>query len=419
MPDGAALPIEIHETPHRGIGFVEFVGLVSAMMAMNALATDIMLPGMAQIGTSLGIADANERQWIITAFLLGFGAAQILYGPISDRVGRRPLLVGGIAFYGLFNFAAALAPSFAVLLTARVLQGVAIAATRVVVVSLVRDCYGGRQMARVMSLALLVMLAVPILAPSLGQVIMLVFSWRATFMALAIFAAVVVIWILRRLPETLHPEYRREISLRSIDDGVRRTLGDRQAVGYMLAQTLLFGALLGFINSMPQIFADVFHAPALLAPVFASIGASLAVASLLNARIVVRLGMRLLSHTALIAFILVAGLHLAVAALGGETIAEFAVLQAATLFCFVLAASNFGALCMEHLGEVAGTAASVQGFVSTVFGALIGFGIGQGFDGTTVPMTGGFLGVGIATLAIVLVTERFRLFRRPPVAVAG
>jgi DHA1 family bicyclomycin/chloramphenicol resistance-like MFS transporter len=258
---------------------------------------------------------------------------------------------------------------------------------------------------------------VPILAPSLGQAIMLFYSWRATFAGLALFAAIVLVWIMRRLPETLHPEYRRAISIPSIAAAVRRTLTDRQSVGYMLAQTLLFGALVSFISSMPQIFADIFHAPTLMPAIFASIGVALAAASLLNARIVVRLGMRLLSHTALIGFILISGTHLAVAVWAGETMVGFAIFQAATMACFVLAASNFGALSMEHLGEIAGTAASIQGFFSTVFGALIGFAIGQCFNGTTVPMVGGFLGVGLAALAVVLVTERFRLFRRPDAVV--
>ncbi|HLY55351.1 MAG TPA: MFS transporter, partial [Stellaceae bacterium] len=229
MPDGGSHQIDSHFVPHRGIGFVEFVAMISSMMAMNALATDIMLPGLAEIGSSLGVVDENARQWIVTAFLLGFGGAQVVYGPLSDRFGRRPLLLVGVAFYSIFNLAAALAPSFGVLLALRVLTGVAIASSRVVVISVVRDCYSGREMARVMSLALLVMLAVPILAPSLGQAIMLAYSWRGTFWVLALFGAVVIVWMLFRLPETLHPEYRREISLPSILDATRRTLTDRQS----------------------------------------------------------------------------------------------------------------------------------------------------------------------------------------------
>ncbi|MDE1150508.1 MAG: multidrug effflux MFS transporter [Azospirillaceae bacterium] len=400
VPKGAA---------HSGIGFREFVLMISAMMAMNALATDAMLPALGQIGLSLGVPEEHRWQWIVTAFLLGFGAAQIVYGPLSDRFGRRPILAWGIIFYALANLASAVAPTFELLLASRVAQGIAIASTRIVVVSVVRDCYAGRQMARVMSLAFLVLLAVPILAPSLGQLIMLAAPWRAIFAALAVYGVVVLWWLLRRLPETLHPEYRRPINVASIASAMRRTLSERQSLGYTLAQTLMISAVYAYINSMPLIFNDVFKAPALFPLIFALTGMALAVSALLNARIVVRVGTRRVSHTALLVFILFAGIHTYVAS-HGEGVVTFTILQAMTMFCFALAASNFGAMAMEPLGAIAGTAASVQGFVSTVVGAIVGFAISQRFDGTTLPMVAGFLACGVGALVIVLVTERFQLF---------
>lgn len=398
-------------TQHPGLGFREFVALIAAMMAANALAIDSMLPALPAIGASLGLADENQRQWIITAYLLGFGVAQIVYGPLSDRYGRKPVLVVALGFYAAIGLAVALADSFTMLIVGRALQGVAAAATRIMAVSIVRDCYSGRTMARVMSLTVIVFLAVPILAPSLGQLILLVAPWRAIFLFLALFGLVTFVWAIVRLPETLHPEYRRPIAVATLAAAFRRVVTTRTAIGYTLTQSAVMGAMFGFINSVQQLFYDTFRAPGLLAPVFAGVAGTMAVASLVNSRIVERLGTRRVSHSALLAFVLVASIHFAVAVTGHETLWTFAVLQACTMGCFGLAMGNFGAMAMEPLGDMAGMASSIQGFLTTVIGSLTGLMIGQHFDGTTVPLTAGFFCAGLVALALVLVTERGRLFR--------
>ena len=393
-----------------GMGFKQFVALIAALMAVNALAIDSMLPALPAIGQSLGIDDENRRQWIVTAYLLGFGAAQIVYGPLADRFGRKPVLLGGIAAYVAFSALAAFSTSFTMLLVARALMGVGAAATRVLAVSVVRDCYSGRDMARVMSLAFIVFLAVPILAPSIGQIIMLFGPWRWVFGGLGLFAAAVMTWTALRLPETLHPADRLPFAPARVAGAFRLALTSRIAVGYMLAMTLVLGALFGFINSAQQIFADTLSAPKLFTSVFAFIAGFMALSSFLNARIVGRLGPRRVSHMALCGFIAVSAIHALVSVSGHETIVSFAVLQAGVMFCFGLVASNFGSLAMEPLGHVAGTASSVQGFVTTFGGALLGFFVGQHFDGTTVPLSIGFVGYGLAALGVVLVAERGRLF---------
>ncbi|WP_237482402.1 multidrug effflux MFS transporter [Lichenibacterium dinghuense] len=392
------------------MGFKQFVGLIAALMAVNALAIDSMLPALPAIGHSLGVEDENRRQLIVTAYLLGFGGAQIAYGPLADRFGRRPVLLLGLVGYVLFAGLAAASTSFGTLLAARALMGVGAAATRVLAVSIVRDCYSGRDMARVMSLAFIVFLAVPILAPSVGQVIMLFGPWRWVFGALGCFGAAVLCWVALRLPETLHPADRLPFAPRRIVQAYRLTLTDRTAVCYMMASTLVLGALFGFINSAQQIFADTLAEPRLFTRVFALIAGFMALSSFLNARIVVKLGPRRLSHLALCGFILFSASHAAVALAGQETIVTFAVLQGGVWFCLGFVFSNFGSLAMEPLGRIAGTASSVQGCVTTVVGALLGFFIGQSFDGTAVPMSLGFIGCGLAALCFVLLAERGRLF---------
>ncbi|MDP3803750.1 multidrug effflux MFS transporter [Brevundimonas sp.] len=395
----------------KGPGFAEFVALIAMMMALNALAIDSMLPALPAIGEALDVASENSRQWVVTAYLLGFGVTQIIYGPLADRFGRKPILMLGLGLYVVFSVLAAFSPTFELLIAARVGTGVGAAALRVLAVSIVRDRYAGRTMARVMSLSFLVFLGVPILAPSLGQAILTVAPWPWVFGVLALGGAAFAIWAAIRLPETLHPGDRMPIQVGRIASAFRQALTNRQSIGYTLAITAISGALFGFINSSQQIFFDVFHEPRLFTIVFGLIAGGIAVASLLNARLVERLGSRLISHTALLGFIVMSAVHAAVALTGHETIWTFAVLQALTMFCFGFIAGNFGAMAMEPMGHIAGTASSAQGFISTTFGASLGFLIGQQFNGSAAPMTVGFVALGLTALVFVLIAERGRLFK--------
>jgi DHA1 family bicyclomycin/chloramphenicol resistance-like MFS transporter len=411
-PDPAARPA-------FNMGFREFVGFVAALMAINALGIDSMLPALPAMGKALGIAHENDRQWIIAAYMFGFGGCQLIYGPLIDRFGRKPILMLSLGFYALTCIAAAFAYDFHTIIAARLLQGVAAAATRVLAVSIVRDRYSGRQMARVMSLTFIVFLAVPILAPSLGQLVMLAAPWEAIFVALAAFGLVVVLWAALRLPETLHPEDRHPISVASIAAGVAMTVRTRTSIGYTMAATMLFGGLIGYINSVQQIFADTFHAPGIFTIAFALCAGLMGVASFLNSRIVERLGSRLVSHSALLGFIAISGVHALFAIGGVESIWSFCLFQALSMGMFALAASNFNAMAMEPVGHIAGTAASVQGTISTVGGALVGLIIGQQFDGTTAPVAIGMFAVGVLALGFVLVTERGQLFHARHAATAA
>ncbi len=211
-------------------GFHEFVALIAGLMAINSLAIDAMVPALPAIGHSLHVLTANERQLVVSFYMFGFGATQLVYGPLSDRFGRKPVLIGSLILYVVFALLCAASGSFALLLTARTLQGAAAASSRVLTVSIVRDRFEGARMARLMSLAFMVFLLMPVLAPSFGQLVLLVASWRAIFFGLATFAAIMLAWTVLRLPETLHPEYRRPLSPGTITAGVIETLTNRQAL---------------------------------------------------------------------------------------------------------------------------------------------------------------------------------------------
>ena len=405
-------------TPRPEIGFKQFVALVAAIMAVNAFAIDSMMPALAAIGHDLGVAAENDRQWVITAYLLGFGTAQIFYGTLADRFGRKRVLQAGTSIYIVFSLAVAFSSSFEMLLAARALQGVGAAASRTLVISIVRDRFSGRQMARVMSLAMIVFLTVPILAPSIGQVILLVAPWRWIFGGLALYGTIIMTWVALRLPETLHAEDRLPMSVSAVLHAFALTLTNRIAVGYMVATMLVFGGLFGFINSAQQVFVDVFHDPVYFTLNFAAIAGCMAIASLLNSRIVGKIGTRRVSHSALLGYTAIAALHTMVVFAGYETLTTFTIFQSGLMFCFGMLAPNFGSMAMEPLGHVAGTAASVQGFCTTIGGALIGFFVSQHFDGTVRPLMVGFLVCAIAGVVAVLITEKGRLFHPTPGGIA-
>lgn len=392
------------------IGKAEFIALAAGLMALNAMAIDIMLPALQQIGAALGVTEENPRQFVITAYVIGFGGAQLFYGPISDRFGRRGPLLFGLAIYMGAAFAAAFAPSFAALLFLRFLQGIGAAATRVIAVSAIRDVFGGRQMAEVMSMVMMVFMVIPVLAPSLGQAVMVFGNWPEIFMLMAAMALVIMVWSSLRLPETLAPEHRRALSMTSIVEGFRFVVTNRLALCYALATTAVFGALFGFINSAQQIYVEIYDMGTWFPALFA-IGAGLmALSSFTNSRFVGRFGMRRLSHGALVGFMLVNGIWLALALTGPIPFPLFFLLFSLSMFQFGWIGPNFNAIAMEPLGHVAGTAASVLGFVTTLGGGLFGAMIGQAFDGTLRPLAGGYFVVSVVSLVLVLIGERGRLF---------
>ena len=394
------------------MGFVEFVGVVAGLMALNALAVDVMLPALQDIGAALDVADENNRQGVLSAYLLGFGAGQLFVGSVSDRFGRRSVLFWGLAFYVIAAIFCTVAPSFEALLAARALQGVASAAPRVITTSVVRDCYGGRQMARVMSLAMMVFIAVPVLAPSIGQLVILFAPWRAIFVLLTLYGLLMLLWTALRLPETLPANRRRPIAPGAVMAAFRDILTTRQTLGYALAGGMMFGAMFGFLLSAQQVFTQIFFLGPSFPLAFAAVALMMSLSSFLNARLVGRLGMRFISHGAVVVFTGLSAIMALLARLDLLSFVPFMALLGGVMFLVGLIFSNFNTLAMEPQGHVTGTASSLIGSVTTLVAAAIGTVIGQAYDGTLMPLANGYLGFGLASLAIIAVTERGRLFGR-------
>jgi DHA1 family bicyclomycin/chloramphenicol resistance-like MFS transporter len=319
----------------------------------------------------------------------------------------------GLAIYVVSSLAAILVPSFAALLALRFIQGIGSAAMRVITVSIVRDVFGGRAMAEVMSLIMMVFMVVPVMAPGTGQIVMLFGEWHLIFVFMAVMAAVIGTWMYLRLPETLHADDVRPFTVRSVLGGFRIVLTDRVALCYTLASTFIFGALFGFINSAQQIYVGIYELGVWFPLAFAGVATFMALSSFVNSRLVGRFGMRRLSHGALLGFLGINTLWLVLTLLWTPHVPFpiFIVLFALAMFQFGWIGSNFNSLAMEPLGHVAGTASSVLGFMGTAGGTIIGAVIGQSFNGTALPLVTGFFSVSIVGLVFVLLAERGKLFQ--------
>lgn len=406
------MPYVSEPQPRRGdIHFAEFVTLTALMIALTALAIDIMLVALPQIAEAYGVSEPNDRQLVVTAYLLGFAAGQPIHGPLSDRFGRKPVLAVGLVIYIIGSVGALFAPSFFLLLAARALQGFGAAAPRVVAIAVVRDRFAGRHMARVMSFVMMVFIIIPVLAPSIGDAILRVGTWPWIFGFLCLAGIVALAWVSLRLPETRHMEDRMPLSAAALGKAVATVTTNRLTLGYTVATGFMFGSLMSYIGSAQQIFVDAYDMRDLFPILFGAVASAIAAASLINARLVDRLGMRRVSHAALIGYLAVS---LALALAGFPELPPLFVLVlflAASFFCFGLIAPNFNALAMEPMGHIAGMASSFIGFYTTAAGALFGWLVGQAFDGTVRPLTIGFAVFGVLSLATVLVTERGALMR--------
>ncbi|MGN6154244.1 MAG: multidrug effflux MFS transporter [Sphingomicrobium sp.] len=401
------------KSTRKALGPKETVAMLAALMALNSFAIDAMIPALPEIGQQLGVADANATQLVVVAYFLGFGSTQLIWGPLADRFGRRPILGAGVTLYAAFALVCALAATFPLLIAARALQGASAAVTRVLVVAMVRDLFEGEEMARVMSLTFMVFMVMPVLAPSIGQGILLVAPWRAIFIVLAAYGLIMLGWAMVRLPETLRDEHRRTLKWRDIAAASWESLKEPQSRGYTLALTLASGCLVAYISSIQQIVAQAFDRPAAIGLVFAAIAAPMALASWTNSRVVGKFGLRRVGHSGIAGFAAVTLVHALVGWSGAESLPLFVVLQGLAMVCFAFCSANLSTLAMEHMSRIAGTASSVQGVVATIGGGLIGLLVGQAFDGTAQPFLWGMAGCACAAFVLVLLTEPKRLFAGP------
>ncbi len=400
-------------TQKKSIGPRELTVMMASLMALNALAIDAMLPAFPAMIEGLKVKDANQIQHVISVFLAGTGIGALIYGPLSDRFGRKPILLIATLGAAVFSLACSISASFETLLAMRFAHGLLAAAMGVLVISVIRDQFEGDAMARRMSTIFLIFMIVPIIAPTIGQFVLLFAGWRTIFHLMAFMAVIAAIWVYRRLPETLHPENVIPIEPHALAKAWRKVVLHRNATGYMLGAGIVQGSLFGYLNSSQQMFDKVFNAAEFFTIGFAIVAIGIAVSNFTNARIVERFGARRVSQTALITFIMLGALQLLAARLAPASMALFLALLTANMAMVGFIGSNFSSIAMTPFGDVAGAASSFQTSVRTVLAASIGAVIGQQFDGSVTPVALGFLLCGLVALLLVLWCEKGKLFTRP------
>ncbi|MGW8225778.1 MAG: multidrug effflux MFS transporter [Anaerolineales bacterium] len=376
--------------------YLEFVILMSLMMSLTALSIDAMLPALPQIGSDLNVQNPNSRQLVISIIFLGLALGQLFFGPLSDKTGRKPALYAGYALYIAGALLSILAINFPVMLIGRFIQGVGVSSPRAVTLALVRDRFGGRAMARVMSFIMTTFILIPMIAPSLGQAILLNFGWRSIFVIFILLALFTLVWFALRLPETLSPEDRAPFTLGRIISATREILKIRVALGYTVSAGLISGAFIGYLNSSQQIFQEQYNLGELFPLFFSTIALSLGIAFLLNARLVTHLGMRFLVNWSLLIIIGLSLIALVVALLtaGQPQLWLFMAFLMSTFFCVGILFGNQNSLAMEPLGRMAGIGAAIVGSLSTLISMPLGTIIGQSYNGTILPLI-----IGMAVLA--------------------
>jgi len=396
----------------RHLGERELIVLMAMLMSLQAFGIDSMLPALGDMAVELG-AGGNDRQYVISAYFLGAGIGAFVPGAFADRFGRRPVLFVGLFSYIVLSLACSLVTDFDTLLALRLIQGIACAGLSVVPTAIVRDRVGGDRMAKMMSLIIMIFLAVPIVAPAIGQLILLVADWRAIFGAMALMGVLVTLWVWIRLPESLTEENVQEIDPKTILRNMALSLSNRVSVGYVLGSALVFGSLFGFLNSSQQLIGEAFGMGDYFAVIFGGAVFGMVVASFTNSRIVERFGARRVSHSALIGFLVVSILQAFSASSGEQTLWEFVPLLALNMTMLGFVGANFSSIAMQPFQHIAGAASSAQTSVRMITGAVLGAIIGQAYDGTAFP-----LGIAMAlsagtALVLVLFSERGKLFRRP------
>ncbi|WP_109311779.1 multidrug effflux MFS transporter [Ruegeria sp. AU67] len=383
----------------------EFVALVAMMFATIAFSIDSMLPALPNIGAQLSPNDVNKAQLILTSFVLGMGIGTFFTGPLSDAFGRKPVIYVGSALYIIAAAAAWASSSLEMLLVARVFQGIGCAAPRVVAMAIIRDLYSGREMARIVSIAMMIFTLVPAIAPMLGAGVIALTGWRGIFASFILFSLITIVWMGLRLPEPLSVENRRPLRLPLILDAARQMFTHPTVRLSILVQTLCLGMLFTMLTMVQPVY-DVIHDSADSFPFWFGFVALMAgSASLLNAALVIKLGMRRIVTWALGAQVLFTTAVIALNAADLSPTLSFAVFvswQTAVFFMAGMTMGNLNAIAMEPMGHIAGMAASVIGAISTVFAAAIAAPIGQMFDGSITPLAVGILAMSAAGFGLML-----------------
>lgn len=388
---------------NKSPNIAEFVALMALMISLVALAIDAMLPALPEIGNDLGVQQANNNQLIISLLFVGMAIGQLIYGPLSDSIGRKPAIYIGISLFLIGCIFSIAATNFTIMLLGRFLQGIGAAGPRIVAIALVRDKYEGSAMARVMSFIMSVFVLIPAVAPVLGQGLLIFFHWRAIFAAFIFLAIIALVWFVLRQPETLKPSQRRSFSLQPILGAVQEVCTNRTVIGYTITTGLIFGSFLGYLNSAQQIFQEQYFLGTLFPLYFAILALAIGSATYVNAKLVMRYGMRLLTKLALWILSILSIIFLIITYLlaGNPSLWLLMTYFLAAFFFIGVLFGNLNSLAMEPLGHIAGIGAGIVGSLSMFISVPLGLVIGQNYNGTVLPLMVGFALFGTLSVLVM------------------
>jgi DHA1 family bicyclomycin/chloramphenicol resistance-like MFS transporter len=380
-----------------------FIALMALLMSFVALAIDAMLPALAQIGTDLNVANRNDVQQVISSIFLGMSFGLIFFGPFSDSYGRKPAIYLGMGIFIIGCLISIFSQTFNTMIFGRILQGLGGASCRVITIAMIRDKFEGAQMGKVMSLIMIFFIMVPALAPSIGQLILMIATWRAIFYVMLLLGIISVVWLALKQEETLPVEKRLKFSLGTIFNGVLETVKNKTSRSYTLAAAFVFGAFISYLSSSQQIFQTQYGVGKLFALYFGVLALSIGSASFANSRWVDKYPMEILCLNALKLMVSLALVFLPVAIYynGNPPLALLMIYFMGTFFTLGILFGNFNTLAIQPLGHIAGVANSVISSIQTFISVLIGGTISYFYDGSISPIVASFLGLGFLALLIV------------------
>ena len=381
----------------------EFIALMASLMSIVALSIDALLPGLPEIGESLGVINTNDNQLLITMIFLGLGFGQLIFGPLSDSFGRKPIVYIGFIVFVIATIICVTANTFEMMIFGRVLQGIGLSSPRTLSIAIIRDSYSGNYMAKILSIVVMVFILVPIIAPALGQFLMNFYSWESVFYVNLIYGILVMIWFYKRQPETLAVEKRIRFSPRIFIDGTKEFLKHKDAVAFTFVSGFITGSFMVYLSTSQQIFEHQYNLADLFPYIFASLAISVGLATYLNSRLVLKYGMWRIAYIGTIAYSIISILYVVLFWSGanpsiGVLISFFALQFFAIGFLF----GNLRALAMQPLGHIAGIGAAINGFVSTVMAVPIANYIGGFVTESVLPLFIGFSIFGVLSLLIFI-----------------
>ncbi|MEW4925389.1 multidrug effflux MFS transporter [Algibacter sp. 2305UL17-15] len=386
---------------------LEFVALMASLMSIVALSIDALLPALPEIGNHLGVINTHDNQKLITMIFLGLGFGQLIFGPLSDSFGRKPIVYFGFALFIIASIVCVNTKSFEVMIVGRVLQGVGLSSPRSIALSMIRDSYSGNYMAKVVSIVVMFFILVPVVAPTLGQVLIDIFDWQSIFYFNLIIGIFIMIWFWKRQKETLPVEKRIKFSSHLFIDGTKEFFKYKEAVAFTFVSGFITGSFMVYLSTSQQIFQEQYNLAELFPYIFASLAISVGLATFLNSRLVVKYGMHRIAYLAAIAYTVISVLYVILFSSGNNPSVYILLLFFALQFFAVgFLFGNLRAIAMQPLGHIAGIGAAINGSISTVMAVPIANYIGSFVSDSVLPLFIGFSIFGVLSLLVFIVLKR-------------